>query len=204
MDSVGERLRLAIEQQIGSVRKFRRELHDHAPDLRGTARQTLYRYFKGESEPGPGIIKAAADLLGVREDWLARGDGEMTPEAERLRRAQEAAMMDDEESLEPIRELLDTMAEGEGPDLRGSMAPAATFFDLAIRYVQWWGEDDLGVAADKLGRLIMAPVREFGLDPFPHTPEFRDYVVAMNHALALALRIDRAEPEEPDEEENDG
>jgi len=81
MEAVGTRLRRAIERQFGSIRKFQRELEKKAPKLRGTSRQTLYRYFNGEAEPDPGFLTAAAKVLEVREEWF-RGEGEMTEEAE--------------------------------------------------------------------------------------------------------------------------
>ena len=96
MASVGERLKDAIDIRMGSIRKFEREMERVAPDLRGTSRQTLYRYFSGETDPGPGVLRAAAEVLKVREEWLGSGSGGMTDDHRRVcgnavRRAVEAA-----------------------------------------------------------------------------------------------------------------
>lgn len=199
MRDIGERLEHAIKQRMGSVRKFERTLKKQFPDVRGTSRQTLYRYFAGESDPGPAVIHAAAETLGVREDWLATGDGEMDAEAERLRRAQEAAVMGDDEEVDPIRGLLEAVAEAEGPDLLGRITPAAVFFDLVLRSTVN-GECDLGDSGVFLGRLVMHPLHALGTTPDQSSQEFADYVVAACHALSLAMRV----PNIPTKEKNDG
>lgn len=105
MEGFGERLRIAIDTRVGSVRKFEKELTKHAPGLRGTSRQSLYRYFHGTATPNPGVARAAAEGLGVREEWLADDDGEMTEEErERERQRRERT---ESGGIHPERDIMD-------------------------------------------------------------------------------------------------
>lgn len=74
-DSLDRRLTQAVhEAGYKSIRAFQRALPE---DVRGTSYESVYRYMRGEREPGPEFLEAAARLLGVRSEWLEGDDGPM-------------------------------------------------------------------------------------------------------------------------------
>lgn len=176
--SAGKRLELAIERRYGSIRKFARELQKFAPDLRGTSRQTLYKYFNGEAEPGPGVIDATAELLGVRAAWLAaEDDGGMTEEEEQTRLIQEATKARATETAsegwkEVIAEVRDEFGEGserlDAAETRMIILHTwgRLWHDGLVLPPARWGDDrEQGQAPPAIGRWL-AGIEE-GLPPSP-------------------------------------
>lgn len=100
MDTTGKRLRWAIKEfgprprnrpgAEGSIRGFHGELQELVPEGQGRSYQMLHRYLGDETSPPAAFLEAAAKVLGVRERWLATGEGPPT-EQERERRETQAA-----------------------------------------------------------------------------------------------------------------
>jgi len=86
METVGDRLVAAIAQRgDGTVREFQVELKRRFPKLSGTSYDTIRRYIRNKPEPSAVWIRAAAELLGVRAEWIATGRGGQTEAEERRR-----------------------------------------------------------------------------------------------------------------------
>ena len=86
METVGDRLVAAIAQRgDGTVREFQVELKRRFPKLSGTSYDTIRRYIRNKPEPSAVWIRAAAELLGVRAEWIATGRGGRTEAEERRR-----------------------------------------------------------------------------------------------------------------------
>ena len=91
METVGDRLSAAIVgTSTGTVRDFQGELARRFPDLAGTSYDTIRRYLRNKPEPSAKWIRSAAEVLGVRAEWISTGRGART-EAEEWRRRAEAA-----------------------------------------------------------------------------------------------------------------
>lgn len=104
LNTLGKRLRWAIERRPADgrekgVRKFQRDLHDRADELReqgeklmGTSLPSIMSYLNDDGTPSLPFLQEAADLCGVRAAWLAFDDGEPidTWEATRVAAAQVA------------------------------------------------------------------------------------------------------------------
>ena len=206
--SAGKRLELAIKERLGSIRKFAKELKASAPDLRGTSRQTLYKYFNGEAEPGQGVIDAAAELLEVRAAWLAADDdGGMTEEQEQARLMREAAKARAAETTsEGWRNVITEVREafGKGGE---RLDVAETRMIILHTWGRLWhdglvfppgglGDDrEQGQSLPAIERLVTAI--EEGI-PFSPRPTATAY---LGHALGSAFRTLPIGPEElPDED----
>lgn len=61
------------------VREFARAIREEHPDLRGTSDGGVRQYVQGQvRNPRVELLRAMADVLGVRRDWLEEDDGPMT------------------------------------------------------------------------------------------------------------------------------
>lgn len=84
MSAVGERLREAVEEHDGmSIRQFQKRMDE--TDVDGTSYSAVHRYLRPGSttEPSIAFLKEAAEVLGVRPEWLIlnRGKREKIGEA---------------------------------------------------------------------------------------------------------------------------
>lgn len=88
-----ERLRWAMERgpKPMSARALARALEGSG--IRGTSYGGVRQYVEGKvRNPRVELLRAFADQLGVRGDWLAFGEGEPTEAAQRRREMQEGAL----------------------------------------------------------------------------------------------------------------
>ncbi len=72
----GERLRRELEKRKMSVKRFQETLHEKK--VRGSAYSSVWSWLNDDKNPPLEFIRAAAKLLGVREQWLETGDGPRT------------------------------------------------------------------------------------------------------------------------------
>lgn len=89
-----ERLNEALEQgpRPMSIRKLGRKMDEEYGDLRGATYGGVRQYVAGKvKSPRIELLRAMANVLEVRADWLAFGKGAMTETAERARRIKEEA-----------------------------------------------------------------------------------------------------------------
>jgi hypothetical protein len=91
---VGKRLARYLGDGPGkrkSIRAFAEEMKNREPRPPGSSRAMIHRYLAGTAPPAD-FIYAAADVLGLRRDWLAFGEGAPTAEEEAVASAAEASM----------------------------------------------------------------------------------------------------------------
>jgi len=74
--SVADRLQRALEIRDESIRGFQRRIKGR--DLRGTSYPSVHGYVRGDATPSVAFLRAAAEELNVREEWLVLGKGEPT------------------------------------------------------------------------------------------------------------------------------
>jgi hypothetical protein len=86
------RLRWAVfehqppEGRQRGLRLFQRKIDDRTPAVPGSSLSAIQSYLRGDAEPTPRFLLAAAQLLAVRPEWLAWGIGAPTEEEEAARR----------------------------------------------------------------------------------------------------------------------
>lgn len=203
-ETIGERLGRAIELQIGSVRMFQTRLQKKKPGLKGTSRTTIYAYLNSEKDPGLGFIQAAADVLGVREEWLANNDGPMTVEEE-IRQAAVTLEGEPGDLFIGPDWMMDDI-EMEFPGVRDSdFSGRRTLQEFVLDLVTWqWAERDglppehrvQGIDIDEVhrpfarlvGRALRGPLDQLGIDPAELNPWQRTrYMLAMENALTSLI-----------------
>ena len=91
--SLAVRLRQALDRADISVRGLHRALRERS--VPSSSYGSVNSYVKGKSEPRRDWIEAAAETLGVRAEWLARGDGAMTAAEEAIRQRIDAGTSDE-------------------------------------------------------------------------------------------------------------
>lgn len=208
MATIGERLRIAIRRMPArgrerGIRLFQKQMEERYPGVTGTSYPSIHSYLQNRTAPPLEFLAAAAELLGVREEWLANGEGEMTEERQRIMKA----------APEPVEEDIDDVLEEAFPGYKALPAIVQyTFADVLGRAAeaqmlnlasQLDGRRVLPngyirLMAAEFGKLLMLPTTHFGFGPMDTgSREFTDYALAMLHALSLAITgPGKAEPME--------
>ena len=78
LDTLGKRLRWAMNRsdfRAGHQQRGLRLFQRRMPKMRGTTISSIQTYLADTVEPLPAFLRAAANVLGVREAWLMTGDG---------------------------------------------------------------------------------------------------------------------------------
>jgi hypothetical protein len=145
--------------------------------MRGTSDAGIRAYAEGNvRRPRTELLRAIADVLQVRAEWLVFGKGEMTEELEQRR---------------GLLAKLDEMREEEAAAFHAAVVRAMRApSDREPRYwmpAAWEASRRLGLDAKKLGRQLAAPLAALGIDPGRMTEDaFNDHVTRMVSVL-LAL-----------------
>lgn len=186
---IGERLRSAIEAwRDGSIRDFQREMARSG--ARGSSYATIHSYLADRTRPSEEFLRAAAELLGVRFEWLRDGAG---APAEREQEILTAAIsgLTGEWKIDPGR-FAEVMRKILGPT---TMTPAAlaAYFEGLHRYLgqapvsETFSGAQMELFAHHLWRLVTHPLEAWGFRKDLDGREWTDYVTAMMHALMLAM-----------------
>jgi transcriptional regulator with XRE-family HTH domain len=77
-----ERLREEYEKHFRSLTEFQGEMKGSP----GSSYASVHSYIKGTAEPNVDFLRKAADVFGVRPEWLILGEGERTIEEELARK----------------------------------------------------------------------------------------------------------------------
>lgn len=196
-DGYDGRLRLALERgpMPMSVRAFAGLMGagggQARPDLRGTSYGGVRSYVEGRvRNPRMDLLRAMAQELGVRWQWLAHGEGEMTHEEEeaRIQSSGLAAVRDREQVLwEQAFEIKagvscalldmdhDGLVQREGKriiDIPHWVAPAA---EVCRR---------LRINPGQVGEALRAPLAALGVQPADLShDELSDYIFGMTPVL---------------------
>ncbi len=87
-----------------SVRGLHRAVKQSFPDLRGTSYGGIRQYAEGKvKNPRVELLRAIAEVLGVRGDWLAFGEGPRTKEEEAKEAARVAVQASEYEESESFK-----------------------------------------------------------------------------------------------------
>lgn len=211
-NTVSERLQEALDRDGKSMRWLHTQLDERgAPNSSWGA---VRSYVRGDQDPPLNFLEEAADVLGVRIEWLF-GSGERTPDEQRVAERVQA-------QKKPRTVLLDRVAE-EHPEVeRLPEAVQGLFLDVLASYALGAPDGNELVESEKgtdtlvelAGRLLFllflplrwkAPLGAWGFIGFPHKTSSRDlksYYVAMLHALQVAIP-ERGEGQEIDKAHGD-
>ena len=174
-----ERLAQAIGEW-GAMPDFLSAVRDRG--VRGGSPTSVYRYVKAQIVPGIDFLVEAADVLGVRRDWLLFGEGEQT-EAEEATRPEMLAMraMGSERGT-----CFDDRLEGQGPALAGLVLEVITQLFLADPDGAVFQGRELELLETLILDLASEPVRRFRpADPNPD--EIRASLIATLQGMSLAI-----------------
>ncbi len=189
-DSLSKRLKKALEdwKRGGagrSISSFHRILAER--QVPGSSYAMVHRYLRGQWKPSLGFLEAAAEVLGVRKEWLTYGEGPRT--------AAEAAMASRTISV-GLGAVLVTETEAKLLDLAGELG-LAELHAVRRRLIASCRDghqappasevEDLG---DWLGKRVLEPLQWLESDLSKRQGE--DYVRAACHALMLAMPESRA------------
>jgi hypothetical protein len=207
MDTIAERLGWAIKHLPPSgvnrgVSLFQKRMASR-PSARGTSLSRIHAYLNPKNEadePSIRFLRNAAEILDVRFDWLAWGNGPMTEQEARSTKAGEVlqAYRDAFSGSDPLAStflFLDRIDPAvrlafvrviEKAD-KASATPAgkdtaAVVQQLLFAPLQFWRKPMLEGEGHKL-----RPTREWASDF-----DFDTYATAMLHALSLALPSGRS------------
>jgi hypothetical protein len=201
------RLRWAVEEgpKAMSVRRLADGLGRQYPKLRGTSYGGVRQYAENKvKRPRVELLRAMADMLGVRGDWLAFGDGEPTEHLDYWRRAARSLAesgMTPEKGAPPAERLRDAVREAlgrqspYGGQVEESMPPwvpmlSPVWFELvnADAKARPAGVgvtlEDVTNLERAIGEALAAPLRAIRVDAASLTErDLTRYVVSMIPAL---------------------
>ncbi len=189
-ESLSERLNRALEDwkrgEAGrSISSFHRILAER--QVQGSSYAMIHRYLRGQWKPSLRFLEAAAEVLGVRQQWLTYGEGP--------RNAAEAALPASRTVSVGLNAVVVTETEAKLLDLAGELG-LAELHAVRHRLIASCRDghqatpneiDDLG---DWLGKRVLEPLQRLESDLSERQGE--DYVRAACHALMLAMPESRA------------
>ena len=160
------------------VTVFQREMEGERK-IRGSAYSTVWSYLKGRVEPAAEFVREAGDYLGVREEYLIKGELPKTEGEHQVSR---------QENLSPGSPMVERVLESRG----WPPGPRALFHEAWRRYVA--GATDAEIPEDTLLRLgasllvlVQTPSRLWGFQHEMSARQQDDFAVAMLQALMLAM-----------------
>ncbi|MBI4539485.1 MAG: helix-turn-helix transcriptional regulator [Gemmatimonadetes bacterium] len=189
--SVHRRLREAIDLRGVSVRAFHREMTGRR--VAGSSYPTIHRYLSGRTSPSLEFLREAAQVLGVREAWLAAGEGGPTETEEAMRSAQSRLLGDDwEASFKEARGKLPHMSALQ-PHVQAAFLDTWGRYERFRRPLLFVGTFPPELLSARLGEAmldqIMAPFEQWGVHAIVGSHEFNDYVMAALQAINLAMSV---------------
>jgi len=204
---VGKRLARYIGDgpgKVKSIRAFAAEMRERDPRPKGSTRAMVHRYLSGATPPSD-FIEAAADVLGLRREWLAFGQGGPTV-AEGIAEAASSEQPDGEPGTAAYSEVF----RAAFPDC--DSAARACFWRLwaavYLRETRPPAEDSAEARLECARRVvsaIQAPLEVLGAMP-PRTGPFKldDYIIAASLALhGIVDQMDDADALQHTEENDD-
>lgn len=219
-EGYADRLTVALERgpRPMSVRALARKIEEEYSELRGASYGGVRLYATGGARnPRVELLRAIADVLQVRGDWLAFDDGEMTEMLQARREEATAASGGAELSAAELRTLVlhRDILSGLGLRTPGDDDPESHPYWVAPASEIWFqlvagaGTAAIMDPGVMIGRALRGPMEALGIDARKmherNPTEFGHYVLAMTPALLMLcqerLRVDRAESENSTEKE---
>lgn len=233
MDTVGERLRWAIEElgprprgrpgAKGSIRGFYELLKDQEGlKGKGASYQMIHRYLpKPDTNPDPTVppedfLRATAEVLSdesgkrLRWKWLATGEGEPTAEEAGTRRALDA---EGEKAIQEHTERIESARTALRDAAGASVSPVA----FAV-FLHTWNRmrsqpeiyfDTEQLSVETFAQALMAPFHRASTEiGEPDFMELEDYIISaapvIGRALGRRWRKSLTEPRTVQKEDTDG
>lgn len=204
--TLGERLRRGIESAGHSVRAFHREME--ARGVSGSSYPNIHRYLADNSEPALGFLREAADLLGVRYEWLAVGQGPMKETEASVESRRDELTQELETALMPLS------VTGDADLIRETfLATLARLAVLAESDGKKLSDEDVGKLAHRLTTFINRGIPDHVLGDLKSEQmrftlrRHADGILALLHAVmtwAPDPSEKHTEPPTTDQEETDG
>jgi hypothetical protein len=194
MQDIRGRLEEALQRSGLSILQLQVRLRERG--VTGASYGSIYAYFKGSVDKGPPLefLRAAADILGVREEWLILGNGGPTADEDTIRET-ETALMESNQTQQQS-ELWRMLAQNIPGLLNWPRAARAVFCEAWVRYTMGFHaphltEYQMGRMARYLFDLVIRPLREPGLRrPFGtelKPEDLDDYLVLTMQSLMRAM-----------------
>ena len=199
MGTVEGRLEKARKEANRSIRSLQQALHDKKVPVPGSSYANVHAYFKGRTRPTLEFIKAAAEELGVKPEWLAFGNGWMTEREQREAEAA-AALLEREEEREGSLFNERMLEELEGLD-RLDPSVHLALHALVHRWLaamersgrELESEDEVKAYLDLTWHFLREPLRAWARwidrDVTMDSGSLSDYMTAMLHAMNLSLQV---------------
>ena len=176
LDTVGKRLRQAIKQRPATgkqrgLRKFQRDIEKRAAEswedgkgkIPGVSMLSIMKYLKDDVTPSVAFLREAAQLAGVRPEWLAFGSGLQSDEEAKLDQAVRGL---GEMWLRLRREALQEGIHEEFPSFPRLPHPARGRVWAMINRLGWLsGTEDPKELGQQLGRYLKAPFELLSIGP---------------------------------------
>lgn len=211
LDTLAGRLDWAIQRQPRDGRKrglrlFQRRLDAFAkaekkegrPTPDGTSLSSIQTYVNGQLTPTLGFLKAAAEVLAVREAWLISGDGHRTEEEKLAGGNSGLALIGDARTRQrQIEEAFQKGAEVELPLREWVRETPRPALQVLLRLWQlrcsqvWPNAERRRVRVElarQLGRAVVAPLWAMGIDPTDLNDDvLEDHILAMAPVLRRVI-----------------
>ena len=178
------RLKAEIESW-GSKRAFAEAMAETG--VRGSTRTMIHRYLRGDPEPPPRVLRAAAEVLGVSPEYLIRGEG---PRTETERKAALRAVKPARAEKERLTDLV-LATKGLTSGTRELFSDAWRRFAAGAPDREL-DENQVMVLGITLLELLDMPAKLWGFNHKLTGRQLNDFANALLHALMLAMPETRA------------
>lgn len=189
----GDRLREALGDRSMSVRQLAGAVRERYPGLRGTSDGGVRQYVDGNvRNPRVELLRAFADVLGVRWQKIAHNEGAWTAEREELRGATEGATSGESRADALVRAGMESLLEAvpfkqhlvfEYRHLSQVVIKIGS--TLAERGLDLSTEDCYRRAGRLLGEALAAPAQILGIGDDPDERTAQAYITACAFAIEL-------------------
>jgi hypothetical protein len=186
VQTVAGRLQKATEDSRRSIRSLQQELHTQG--VRGSSYASVHSYFKGPTEPPLHFLRSAAKALGVREAWLATGEGEQTETAQQIAEAtsgREVSPNEAEARAHLARLLERAFPEYKDfpPSVSEAVKDAWMCYAAGVPSGRVLSARDLANFLADIRQFLMAPAWNWGLRHDLNDREFAVYALGMLSAI---------------------
>jgi len=169
----------------GSVREFQREIEPMLKERgeRGGSYTMIHRYLKkGDPQPPTGFLLVAAELLGVRTEWLLAGKGQMTEAEEQV-----ATLPRSELGFKMPGPVAALATRGGMHVITLWMAVARQLIVASKRTRGDVTPEEMEAIGAAISEFVIAPLDRLYPEPVTDLQGHEEYLVAALHALNLAI-----------------
>ncbi len=197
-NALSQRLSRRLREKGWGYQEFHKKVRDACRGARGSSYGSVWSYVNGKvTEPRPTVVRAMADVLDLRYEWLVSGDGPETREhAARKAALQEEPGAEDQRHLERLMKAMERArarlpATHVGLLSRRDHVLENLVIDLLTsqgRGLETYGEGEVAEAVGLVAWLLGLPLVMLGQEALLKRPGGGErYVMAMATALRVAL-----------------